>query len=160
MKNLMFFLLMAVSAAGLAQPPVKLYGFRQSVAPGMVPKGTRGNGATFQHSIYFQHGNSEKISPVAAWINGKRFALAREVVPTPVVKNNKNENGGETVIVPAWAGKTILLVPLHVLATPALTASAKKLVNQNELVLEYDWKGKTWYKASKKFKLLEPASAE
>lgn len=155
-------LLFSLVIAG--QPPIKLYGFSRVSTPGMVPaREPDENGRTISkpanesidYFIYLAAGHSLKIQPKEIWIRGKRYTVSS----SPVIQS------------PAVAGTDTLVktTPLKIqeikwnhnpLNTISLPATIKKLAAANELMLKYQWKGKTYYKAVKKIKELEPFFGE
>jgi hypothetical protein len=163
MKKLII-VLFALTAGLIAssQPSLKIYGYAQSHLPGMVPKGTSGNGAQTSYFVYLQHSSSVKITPAALWIHGKRTAFKPEEADLPVVITNNNIPGKpvKTTLVPKNGLKTISFQQLKTGLGDKTTSSINKLSAKNELVIEYKWKGKTWYKTLKKLTVLEPLMGE
>jgi hypothetical protein len=153
--------LITATIAGFAQPSVKLYGYSQSQLPGMVPKGSAGNGAKTEISIYFQSKSAYKVKPLALWVNGKSQAFTLTAVEIPVVQINKTipSNQVKTILVPANGFKTTGFYGLKA-KTATIPAAAKKLIGSNAVVIQYEWKGKKYYKALKKLTVLEPLANE
>jgi hypothetical protein len=153
--------LILATITGFAQPPVKLYGYSQSQLPGMVPKGSTGNGAKTETTVYFQFKASDKVKPTMLWVNGKTYRFKPQTVKIPVVQVNKTipSNPVKTVLVPANGLKTYLLSDLSVV-TKTYISTPFKLVRSNEVVIEYEWKGKKYYKTLKKLTILDPLANE
>jgi hypothetical protein len=153
--------LIIATIAGFAQPSVKVFGYSRSQLPGMVSKGSAGNGAKTEISIYFQSKAADKVKPVALWVNGKSHAFTLAAVEAPVVQINKTipSNPVKTVLVPANGYKTSGFSGLQAQAAN-IPSSVKKLVGSNAVVIQYEWKGKKYYKSLKKLTVLEPLANE
>lgn len=155
-------LLFSLVMAG--QPALKLYGFSRVSTPGMVPaREFDENGRTINkpanesigYFIYLAANASLKIQPKEIWIMGKRYRVSSApVIQSPVV-------AGKDTLVKATSLKIQELQwdnkPSTTTSTPA---TVKKLAATNELVLKYQWKGKTYYKSLKKISELEPVFGE
>lgn len=155
-------LLFSLVMAG--QPAIKLYGFSRVSTPGMVPaREFDENGRTISkpanesigYFIYLAASPSLKIKPKEIWIMGKRYPVSSApVIQSPVVT-------GKDTLVKATSLKIQEVKwgnsPLN---TTSLSTTVKKLTAANELVLKYQWKGRTYYKVIKKIKELEPAFGE
>ena len=155
------------------QPTLELRGYKQLIFPGTVPvrisegegsSGTVKRGPSANYFLYLSYSRSETIQPLQVWINKKPYAVSVEAVgPTPIEHTNRNipTRPVKTVLVPKTTQNVVRLVPQREAATTAsLTTTAKKLVTANELVVSYKWKGKTYYKALKTLKELDPEMAE
>jgi hypothetical protein len=151
-----FLLSLLITAGCLAQPALKLYGYSQSHLPGMVPKGTKGNGSQENYYVYLQHKTSDKISPEELYVKGVRYSFSQKNAPLPVMHSNNNipVKQVNTVLVPANGLKTIAVNTGNIISYRGRTS--KKLISENELVISYTWKGKHYYKMLKKLTVLEP----
>jgi hypothetical protein len=150
-------LFLFISAASLAQPALKIYGYSQSHVAGMVPEGTHGTGATDKYYVYLQHKVSDKVTTEAIWIKGKKTVFSEQTVTAPVVHINRNlpQKPVKTTFVPGNGYKTIAFnLKSAVAATPSTVL--KKLISENELVIQYNWKGRRYYKTLKKLTVIEP----
>jgi hypothetical protein len=158
--TLLTFVILA-TITGFAQPPVKLYGYSQSHLPGMVPKGSSGNGAKTETTLYFQFKASDKVRPTMLWLDGKKYRFKLVAVKTPVVQINKTipSNPVKTVLIPANGLYTFILSDLSIV-TKTYIHTPSKLVSSNAVVIEYEWKGKKYYKTLKKLRVLEPLANE
>ena len=164
MKKGLLFTALLFSLVMAGQPALKLYGFSRVSTPGMVPaREFDQNGRTISkpanesvgYFIYLAANASLKIQPKEIWIMGKRYRVSSApVIHSPVI-------AGKDTLVKAtslqiqelqWDNETSTITNVP--------ATVKKLAATNELVLKYQWKGKTWYKAVKKIKELEPVFGE
>jgi hypothetical protein len=146
------------------QPPLKLYGFSRVSTPGMVParefdENGRAIGKPANESvgyfIYLAANASLKVQPKEIWIMGKRYMISSApVIQSPVIA------GKDTLIKATSLQIQELKWDNSPLNTTNLSLTVKKLTAANELVLKYQWKGKTWYKTVKKIKELEPVFGE
>lgn len=86
---------------------------------------------------------------------GKRYMISSApVIQSPVIA------GKDTLIKATSLQIQELKWDNSPLNTTNLSLTVKKLTAANELVLKYQWKGKTWYKTVKKIKELEPVFGE
>lgn len=154
-------LLITATITGFGQPLTKLYGFSQSQLPGMVPKGSSGNGAKTEISIYFQWNQKNIVKPTGLWVNGKSqsFQLVSEKIPVVQVDKTFPAKPVKKVLVPANGLKTVVFKGIQS-KTGVIPAAAKKLVPSNAVVVEYEWKGKKYYKTLKKLTMLEAVAHE
>lgn len=155
-------LLFSLVMAG--QPALKLYGFSRVSTPGMVPaREFDENGRTINkpanesigYFIYLAANASLKIQPKEIWIMGKRYRVSSApVIQSPVVavKDTLVKSTSLKVQELKWNN--------NLLNTTSLSKSVKKMTAANELVLKYQWKGKTYYKSLKKISKLEPVFGE
>lgn len=155
-------LLFSLAMAG--QPALKLYGFSRVSTPGMVPaREFDENGRTISqpanesvgYFIYLAANASLKIQPKEIWIMGKRYTVSSApVIQSPVV-------AGKDTLVKATSLKIQELKwDNSLLNTTSLSKAVKKMTAANELVLKYQWRGKTYYKTLKKISELEPVFGE
>lgn len=146
------------------QPAIKLYGYSRVSSPGMVPaREFDENGRTISkpanastgYFIYLAASPSLKIQPKEIWIMGKRYLVnSAPVIHPPVI-------AGKDTLVKAISLKIQQLQwDNNPSTTTGIPATIKKQAATHELVLKYQWKGKTWYKTLKKIKELEPVFGE
>jgi hypothetical protein len=154
-------LLIIATITGFGQPLTKLYGFSQSQLPGMVPKGSSGNDAKTQVSIYFQWNPKSTVKPTGLWLNGKSqsFQLVSEKIPVVQVDKTFPSNPVKKVLVPANGLRTVVFSAIQT-KTSATPAAAKKLVAGIAVVVEFEWKGKKYYRTLKKLTVLSPIANE
>lgn len=155
-------LLFSLVMAG--QPALKLYGFSRVSTPGIVPaREFDENGRAISkpanesigYFIYLAASASLKIQPKEIWIMGKRYMVSSApVIQSPVIA------GKDTLIKASSLKIQELQWDNNPSTTTSLPVTVKKLAATNELVLKYQWKGKTWYKTVKKIKELEPVFGE
>lgn len=147
-----------------SQPAIKLHGFSRVSTPGMVPaREFDENGRTISKPanetvdffIYLAAGYSAKIQPKEIWIMGKRYSVSSAlVIQLPIVA------GKDTLIKASSQKVQELKWNNNPLNTTGIPSTVKKLAVNNELVLKYQWRGKTWYKVLKKIKQLDPVFGE
>ncbi|MBN8675662.1 MAG: hypothetical protein J0L56_16135 [Chitinophagales bacterium] len=155
-------LLFSLVMAG--QPALKLYGFSRVSTPGMVPARefdeqgrtiSKPANASTDYFIYLSANASLKIQPKEIWIMGKRYLVnSAPFIQSPVIA------GKDTLVKTTSLKVQELKWNNSPLNTTSLSVAVKKLAATNELVLKYQWRGKTWYKTVKKIKELEPVFGE
>jgi len=146
------------------QPSLKLFGFSRVSTPGMVPaREFDENGRTISkpanenigYFIYLAANASLKIQPREIWIMGKRYMVSSApAIQSPVV------TGKDTLVKSPSLKVQELKWNNSPLSTTSLSKAVKKMTAANELVLKYQWKGKTYYKTLKKISELEPVFGE
>jgi hypothetical protein len=141
----------------------KLYGFKQVVIPGNIPKKIiEENGKEIkveakQHYNYFIYlVSSTSVTPTEIWLNGKAFSATAVSVSSPVEYVNPTEGNKTTVLVPG-TNKKVLKISLSGEGLASPTSKGKSLASKNELVIIYKGGGKTYYKAAKKLTELDAA---
>lgn len=153
-----------VSLAVAGQPTLKLYGFSRVSTPGMVPaREFDENGRTISkpaqesvgYFIYLAANASLDIQLKEIWIMGKRYKIKSvPAIQSPVIA------GKDTLVKRTSQKVQELQWDSNPLNTTGIPSAIKKLAANNELLLKYQWKGKTWYKTLKKIKKLEPVFGE
>jgi len=149
-----------------AQPVTKVYAYSQSFTPGIVPQRDIAEkpGAAFQKShtiinyyIYLKLGSSALVQPKQIWIKGKWYKIIRSSpVKTPVFADQP----GKKILVPSTGYKVLQVQPGDTLqAIGKLSGTVKKMMNNSELVIAYNWKGVTYYNSVKKITVLERVHA-
>jgi hypothetical protein len=155
-------LLFSLMMAG--QPSLKLFGYSRVSTPGMVPARefdehgrtiSKPANASTDYFIYMAANSSLKIQPKEIWIMGKRYLVSSApVIQSPVI------TGKDTLVKFTLLKVQELKRDNHPLNKTGISSTVKKLAANNELVLKYQWKGKTWYKTLKKIKELAPVFGE
>lgn len=172
-RNLILLMALLAGIWVYAQPSLALYGYKQKVFPGTVPVGISEDGnqsaqvaprVTANYFLYLVAPKGETIQPVLVWINKKAYTVKVETVTrTPVEHVNRNipARPVTTVLVPKTTRKVVRLVPASLADASVKPSSVvKKLMGTSELVVSYKWKGKTYHKALKQLKELDPEMAE
>ena len=172
-RNLILLIALLAGVWVYSQPTLKLYGYKQVIFPGTVPVRISEDGnqsaqvapkARNNFFLYLAYPKSESIQPLQLWIRKKAYSVKVETIAkTPVEHVNRNipARPVTTVLVPKTTQKVMFLNPKELTGKPVTpSAAAQKLIDTSELVLAYKWKGKTYYKALKELKELEPEMAE
>ncbi len=152
-----------------AQTGVRLYTYKQQVSSGVRPETVVGeDGVTVQpvaktrHNlwIYFSHPQKSQVKITGLFINGKKYkAKQSKVAQTPVVYNygDTPELSKSIILVPKTNAVVYFIEPAGVLSfTPS--AVLKKMTSQNEVVVSYLIKGKTYYIFARQMKELTSAA--
>ncbi|HUR66553.1 MAG TPA: hypothetical protein VMZ03_09390 [Chitinophagaceae bacterium] len=153
-----------MSTVALAQPSLKLYGYSQVTTPGTIrvdiPEegGEKTKAPLFftNYYIFISTSSSTTIQPKEIWIDGKwRKTANQETVITPFFSAGPERK----ILVPFTKLK---VTRLHTWDTPGTikpSATLKKLMKNNELIVSYLWKRKTYYATLKKLTVLEKIHA-
>lgn len=153
---------------------VKGYAFTQPVIRGASPNGAidesgkeiasipKKNSANY--FFYFEYSPEKNTLPVAIWLKDKGFKV--KVAPTtnnPVVMTDPMFPGKKekTILVPATKNKVVAVsldydMPLN----QKTSGKLEKLLENAEVVFEYVYKGKTYYKAVEKITQLTPVALQ
>jgi hypothetical protein len=154
--------------AQLTYPLKKLYAYKQAGIPGIQPgvtgeagdkqKGKRKE--SFNYWFYLVFSKSGMINITGLWLSGKKFTVKTEpITELPVKKiNYTSASGNDTVtLVPFTKNAVLLTYPAgEDKDTAAVSKYLSDLVSKNELVITYYWKGKKFYKVSRKITVLDP----
>ena len=164
-----FLLIIIVSGFTRVKPPVKkVYGYKQASIPGILPNYSEENdihpsGKTkpkqnYNFWFYLEFPKTEKINITGLWISGIRHDIKSETItdlPVRKIVFTGMEKNDTMIMVPATKNKIVLIYPS---GESKLDDSkyALSLARQNELVVRYAWKNKTYYTTMKKLKELDP----
>ncbi len=156
-------------------PISNVYAYLQTASPGISPKGPVEEGDNESKAIpsttksnYFIYMLSKKkysFSPTVLWINSQGYEIKMDtitnlpvtipVIPTADVTKQK------TVFVPSTSKRVVMLTPgavMNFFAPPP--PELQKLLDTNELVIEYRWNDETCYFSVPKIKVLERVAAD
>lgn len=152
---------------------VKVYAYTQPVITGVSPNtAIDENGKNIESTrksranqyFYFEFKAGKTPTPVAIWFKDKAWKVNTEPVPkTPVEITDQQIPGktGTTILVPA-SDNEVLSLSLD-FSNPVTTPPSTKIKNllaDADLVFEYTFKGKTYYKAVKKITQLNPVATQ
>ena len=159
---ILLFLLACFQSLAHAQNGVKLYGYFQSVSPGIISKEQSNNEKLFNYFMYLSSSNKSRLYPVEAWIKGKRVGLTYELTKTPVIKFKDEgvvQNPEKIILVPSTTSKVYQLTGTSIVDGKNFS-KAKTLSSSNELVVVYKLNGKFYYATLKKLSELEAANMQ
>jgi hypothetical protein len=164
MKTLLFvFFAFLLGNNAFSQPVVKVYAFEQDVIPGNIPVVTDENGNAVkkdwirkEYRIFLSFRNSYKIAPAKIFIKGKAFDIgSANTVSSPVQFTNIPDQKKITLVAKT-SNKIVELEKGNEAAKKTYTATLKKLIDKNDVVIVYTWKGKNYYASVKELRKLEP----
>ena len=155
-------------------PIDKAYVYTQSVSQGKSPHGQVEEGKSESKSLpgtgksnylfYLLLHQKAVISPVVLWIRGQGFEVKMDAITKLPVRIPDTDASGKQVeiqLVPSTSKKVIMLTPgsqLNFFAPPP--ARLQKLLDTNELVIEYRWNEETCYFPISTIKKLKAVAAE
>lgn len=161
------FCLLIVSIVGNAQVK-KVYAYKQASIPGIII-GSDDNDIkekddkkeepvqNFNYWFYLSVQKKEKVTITGLWIDGRQYGIKSETMASLPIKKviyTGVEKNDTTVMVPFTTNKVILIYPSGILHGGL--KNTLRYASQNELVIRYSWKGKTYYTTVKKIKELPP----
>lgn len=111
--------------------------------------------------IYAEQVRTTQIVFTTVWIDGKAYKIKADTVIAPVEMTTQDGfNTTKIILAPATKNKLWSLSTGSLITKPPKPSSTlQKLINKNELVIVYRWKGKLYYTPLKKIKKLDPAVA-
>lgn len=159
--------LLLVSLVGNAQVK-KVYAYKQASIPGNIigsddtdikEKNDKKEEQVqnFNYWFYLSVPKKEKVAITGLWIDGRQYGIKSEMMTSSPIKRiiyTGVEKNDTTVMVPFTTNKIILVYPSGI--KPGVSKNALSYARQNELVIRYSWKGKTYYRTVKKIKELPP----
>lgn len=172
-KIILSIILTAIVSIAFAQsyPLVKIHAYSRATLGGAKPGGIVEEGGSevktaavekLNYFFYAEYRSAFKFTITGIWIKGKSYGIKTEpVAATPVTINIVSPEGSESkvTLVPATANKILHFYPSGQPAiTSKPTAWLKNLLESSELVIKYQWKGKSWYYAVKKINRLDPVA--
>lgn len=161
MKKLIFFvsILMLVSYEIMSQtkPLKKLYAYSQTTLPG---KKTNFPVKVKEiHRLFITVAPKEKIEVTGVWVKNNYYGCNAKIIAAKHVVN-ENTNFEKKILVPKTSNKIIeLLLTKQVDSAPRPGSALGNLLQANEVVFVYTWKGKEYFSALKKITVLEPFAA-
>lgn len=170
MKQAIFFLTFSiVQQAAMAQSPAvrQVYAWAQPVLSGVRPAiQTVDGGGDIQpkdskvnYFIYAEPAVKTEVIWCGIWMRSGYFQVKTDSVPAiPAIVLEEQENGVRMVrdLVPENAGPVIQLTPGDQRKVRVKNpAWLNRLLKDNELIIVYIYKGKTWYHPVSKIKMLD-----
>ena len=164
MKRCLLICFLLIDVAAFAQPSLKLYGYSQVTTPGMIRVEEPENGGVktkaplffTNYYIFIASAKSVNIQPLEIWVDGKwRKTGNLETVTTPYYSGGPERK----LLVARTKLKVKKLNTGDTLSTLKPSATLRKMMKDNELILSYSWKGKKYYAALKKLTVLEKIHA-
>jgi hypothetical protein len=160
MKKRFLVALLLISCYSFSQPVVKPYGYARYWTIGTAlerdtstPEVSRPS-ASVEYFFYVSASSTSGIQPVEIWLHGQRYTISR----TTLIKSPVMSSGG-TELIPKTK-MAIRQLKWNEKAMPLKTTPSwlKKMMDENELIIVYFWKGKKYYKPLKKILELENTS--
>ncbi|HEV8270863.1 MAG TPA: hypothetical protein VGQ04_06115 [Chitinophagaceae bacterium] len=162
-------LLVLFSSFIQVKPPVKkVYGYKQSSIPGILPNYSEENDIqptgkskpkqNYNYWFYIEFLKTEKINITGLWVSGIRYDIKSDSItdlPVRKIIFTGMEKNDTTVMVPVTKNKIILVYPSGESKIDD-SKYALDLARLNELVVRYTWKNKIYYTTMKKLKELNP----
>jgi hypothetical protein len=103
--------------------------------------------------------NKYSFSPTVLWIKGQGFEVKTDTISQLPVK--LSHDGKYIQLVPSTTKRVVMLTPgsiMNFFAPPP--PELQKLLDANELVIEYRWNDETCFFSVPKIKILERVAAE
>jgi len=163
--------LFSAGIAGLSQPSIKVYGFRQQSLPGTIPAGAKdenGNpvkkaAAKVNYLIFLSFNKNYSITPTDVFVNGHPFkAQVARVENTPIEYINTTipKQPVKKILVPKTSRKVLKIEPAEKIEESSADPHLLQLAKVNELVIAYQWKKKDYFVTLKNMNELDPVFNE
>lgn len=130
---------------------VRGYAYVQHSIPGVAPRGrtAEGGGPVQQkaktgstYNIYLEYRKGQVIKPIYIWIEGKAFSVQHATVRTPVTLKRQDEgNRLADTLVAQTPNKVLRVQPTGKVSRQ----NGKHGAKENNIVVAYNWRGKTYY---------------
>jgi hypothetical protein len=157
--HLICFLFAANFAFSQTAPVKKIYAYRQTVEPGKKPEPNETVKKKEQFSLYLEVAKNQTITFSGIWIdNNYYYITSKKAVKSPVEKATV-DGAGKFIAVPKTVNDLYEIV-LGKKQEPSPRPGTKlgSYLQNNEIVLYYNYKGKPYFSMLKKMKLLETIS--
>lgn len=159
MKKHIFFILMLAAFETNAQtkPLKKLYAYSQASLPGKKSNFPVAVKETYR--LFITVAPKEKISVTGVWVKNNYYRCNVKIIGAKEVVH-ENMNNEKKILVPKTSNKIIeLLLAKQVDPAPRPGSALGSLLQANEVVFVYTWKGREYFSALKKITMLEPFAA-
>jgi hypothetical protein len=162
------FVLFALAAAGQTKGTGKLYGYKESVAPGIPRRDLQEDGTEITQqpraraNYYIYLVTPMRAYPSEVWMNGEMYsASVRTITQTPVQHTNHQvpSEPVQTVLVPKTNERVIQITPAPAI-TSKQSSAGKRLAATNELVVVYRHGGKFYYQVLPKLSAMNGAAMQ
>jgi hypothetical protein len=152
-------------------PIVKGYAYQRTVLPGMIPKGVideqgREVKQTPQQKVsryfFLETKPNETIGLKRIWVNGKPHSVeATNVKQTPVTLAKTSVGSKQRVdTLVQQTSNTVLRLNVKETAETQAVSKPPRQIKRSEVVVEYQWNGKTRYFKIDTIKILEPLALQ
>lgn len=169
LKNLLLGLLFSCAIdteAQQKQPIIKIYAYRQENYSGVnFPIEKLGdsamenkNGFDNSYLIYLEAGKRDSFQWNRVWIRRQCYSLQAEKITTPVIQQKSvvvvNNSAADTLV--NTTKNSVYQLHLTPREEGIQPKKIKTRIEKNEVVLEYTWRKKKYYRTVAKVKTLEP----
>jgi hypothetical protein len=163
-QKILLLLLLAVGLGAFGQSGVRVYGYVRDVLPGTVRRGLDENGKPLprtdvQSDYLIYLSGPAALKPLSIWINGKPFRFTVEKIGKGPVEEPGPGARKKRILVGKTSGSLQRITPLEGMADTHVKGKTNQL-KSNELVVVYEWRGKTYSLSLKKMVRLEPVHNE
>ncbi|HEY9364914.1 MAG TPA: hypothetical protein VIQ00_16745 [Chitinophagaceae bacterium] len=152
---------------------IKVYAYTQPVITGVSPntaideKGKKVESPRKNRAnqyFYFEFKPGKNPTPVAIWFKDKAWKVTTQPVsetPIEIMDQQVPGKSAKTILVPA-SGNEVVSLSLDFSNPVPFTPNTKlkNLLADSDVVFEYTYKGKTYYKALKKITQLNPVATQ
>lgn len=168
MKSLFLGFFTLIALGTMAQPVTGLKAYSQAFTPGMIRQrdipGEQGGSHSrealekVQYYIYALMTPAARVSFKSVWIRGNWLAIkSTSLQKTPVEAGHPKNR----ILVPATRQQVMQIeVGDSLQKAPVLFPFLKKMMQQSELLIGYEWKGKMYYRSLSKIVELEKIHGE
>lgn len=161
MKKQIFFILILIAFAfeinAQTRPLKKMYAYSQASLPGK--KTNYFVKVKETHRLFVTVTPKEKIEVTGIWVKNNYYRCNAKIIAAKQVVH-ENTNYEKKILVPKTSNTIIeVLLTKQIDPAPRPGSALGNLLQANEVVFVYNWKGKDYFSALKKITLLEPFAA-
>jgi hypothetical protein len=153
--NLFFFVfLFELNAQSI--PVVKIYGYKQQLFQGKKTSKNEPIKKTEQYKLFVEYRKNSSINITEVWIQSNYFRFTTHPkLKSPILDVQQPAN--KQILVPKTTNRIIEIdLTNKQEPSPRPTAALGKLLQSNDVVISYLFKGKTYFATLKKMIALEP----
>jgi hypothetical protein len=158
MKYFLFSVMITVSQTFLAQtaPVKKVYAYRQAILQGKKPSHQEEAKSTDQYFLFAEFSKNQKAIINGIWIQNNYYSYKTKQHLKLPVKKAMMEGMEDVLLVPKTGNSVYeIIVTKPINPSPRPGRELGLLLQKNEVVISYTYKGKQYYATAEKMIVLE-----
>jgi hypothetical protein len=137
-------------------PVKKVYAYRQAILQGKKPAQQQQVKATEQYFVFAEISKKQKVAINGIWINNQYYSFKMKQHQKSPVKKTMMEGMDEFTFVPSTANSVYeIIIDKKMNPSPRPGRELGLLLQQNEVVVSYTYKGKQYYATVEKMIVME-----
>ena len=153
---LLFFAVLLFELKAQSTPVIKIYGYKQQLFQGKKPSKNEPIKNSAQHKLFVEYRKNSSINITGVWIESDFFRFTTHPkLKSPI--SDIQQPANKQILVPKTNNRIIEIeLKNKQEPSPRPTATLGKLLQNNDVVISYLFKGKTYFATLKKLIVLEP----